>query len=179
MNGKKSTQIRGGLGVFTSRLPLVWPGGTYNNNGVTQGAIQITTAAQMPVFDPNPSVDSQIMNGTVALGPLPGSGRTGGNIDLFAKDFKLPQVFKASFAVDQKLPLGFVLTSEITYNDNMSAVTYENLNIRNSSSNLTGADTRPRYNGNTRVDQSYLGVYLGSNTSEGKAYNVAFTLAKT
>jgi hypothetical protein len=36
VNGKKSTQIRGGLGVFTSRLPLVWPGGTYNNNGVTQ-----------------------------------------------------------------------------------------------------------------------------------------------
>lgn len=178
VNGKKSTQLRGGVGVFTSRLPLVWPGGTYNNNGVTQGAIQITSAAQMPVFDPNPSVDSQIMNGTVALGPLPGSGRTGGNIDLFAKDFKLPQVFKASFAVDQKLPLGFVLTSEITYNDNMSAVTYENLNIANASSSLTGADTRPRYNGNTRVDQSYLGVYLGSNTSEGKAYNVAFTLAK-
>jgi hypothetical protein len=25
----------------------------------------------------------------------------GGNVDLFAKDFKLPQVFKASFAVDQ------------------------------------------------------------------------------
>ena len=177
VNGKKSTQIRGGLGVFTSRLPLVWPGGTYNNNGVTQGAIQITTAAQMPVFNPNPSVDSQL-GPLPATFPRPGSGRTGGNIDLFAKDFKLPQVFKASFAVDQKLPLGFVLTSEITYNDNISAIRYENLNIRNSSSNLTGADTRPRYNGNTRVDNRYLGVYLASNTGEGKAYNVAFTLAK-
>lgn len=178
VNGKKSTQIRGGVGVFTSRLPLVWPGGTYNNNGVTQGAIQITNATQMPVFDPNPSVDSQIMNGNTALGPLPGSGGRGGNIDLFAKDFKLPQVFKASFAVDQKLPLGFVFTSEVTYNDNMSAVTYENLNIRPASSFLTGPDNRPRYNGNNRVDNSYLGIYLGSNTSEGKAYNVAFTLAK-
>jgi hypothetical protein len=59
-------------------------------------------------------------------------------------------VFKAS-AVDQKLPLGFVLTSEITYNDNISAVTYENLNIKASSSNLTGADTRPRYNGNREL----------------------------
>jgi hypothetical protein len=177
VNGKKDTQIRGGVGVFTSRLPLVWPGGTYNNNGVTQGAIQITSASQMPVFNPNPSVDSQLAPLPASF-PRPGSGRTGGNIDLFAKDFKLPQVFKASFAVDQKLPLGFVLTSEITYNDNISAVKYENLNIRNASSNLTGADTRPRYDGNTRVDQSYLGVYLGSNTSEGKAYNVAFTLAK-
>ena len=177
VNGKKSTQIRGGVGVFTSRLPLVWPGGTYNNNGVTQGAIQITSAAQMPVFNPNPSVDSQL-SPLPASFPRPGSGRTGGNIDLFAKDFKLPQVFKASFAVDQKLPLGLVLTSEITYNDNISAVKYEDLNIADASSNLTGADTRPRYNANVRVDQSYLGIYLGSNTSEGKAYNVAFTLTK-
>jgi hypothetical protein len=179
VNGKKSTQIRGGLGVFTSRLPLVWPGGTYNNNGVTQGAISINnaTATPTPIFNPNPSVDSQLAP-LPASYPRPGSGRRGGNIDLFAKDFKLPQVFKASFAVDQKLPLGFVLTSEITYNDNISAVTYENLNIKASSSSLTGADTRPRYNGNTRVDNSYLGVYLGSNTSEGKAYNYAFTLAK-
>jgi hypothetical protein len=177
VNGKKATQIRGGLGVFTSRLPLVWPGGTYNNNGVTQGSIQITTASQMPVFNPNPSVASQIAPLPATI-PRPGSGGRGGNIDLFAKDFKLPQVFKASIAVDQKLPLGFVLTSEITYNDNISAIQYENLNIKASTSSLTGADTRPRYNGASRVDDKYLGIYLGSNTSEGKAYNLAFTLAK-
>ncbi|MBU0941689.1 MAG: TonB-dependent receptor [Bacteroidetes bacterium] len=177
ISGDKTTQIRGGLGVFTSRLPLVWPGGTYNNNGLTQGAIQITSAADMPVFNPDPSVDSQIAP-LPASYPRPGSGRTGGNIDLFAKDFKLPQVFKSSFAVDQKLPLGFVFSSELTYNENISAVKYENLNIGNAVSNLSGPDTRPRYNGNTRVDQSYLGVYLGSNTSVGNSYNVSFTLTK-
>ena len=186
VNGKKSTQIRGGLGVFTSRLPLVWPGGTYNNNGVSQGAIFINASssgvipATMPSFNPNPSVAAQFtgLPNTTQF-PRPGSGRVGGDINLFSKDFQLPQVFKASFGVDQKLPLGFVLSSEITYNDNISAVTYENLNIRAASSNLTGADTRPRYNGrNNRVDPTYEGIYLGSNTSEGKAYNVAFTLAK-
>lgn len=183
VNGKKSTQIRGGLGVFTSRLPLVWPGGTYNNNGVSQGAILINTPssgvipASMPSFNPNPSVASQIAPLPSSF-PRPGSGRVGGDINLFSKDFQLPQVFKASFGVDQKLPLGFVLSSEITYNDNISAVTYENLNIKAASSNLTGADTRPRYNGRSRVDPTYEGIYLGSNTSEGKAYNVAFTLAK-
>ena len=183
VNGKKDTQIRGGVGIFTSRLPLVWPGGTYNNNGITQGAILITTPqsnvkpASMPFFNPNTSVASQIAPLPASF-PRPGSGRTGGDINLFAKDFRLPQVFKASFGVDQKLPLGFVLSSEITYNDNISAVTYENLNIKSASSNLTGADTRPRYNGRSRVDPTYEGIYLGSNTSEGKAYNVAFTLAK-
>ncbi|MFV8269210.1 TonB-dependent receptor [Flavobacterium sp. GT2N3] len=177
LNGKKSTQFRGGLGIFTSRLPLVWPGGTYNNNGVSQGAISITSPVGMPIFNPNPSVASQIAP-LPASYPRPGSGRTGGNVDLFAKNFKLPQIFKASFAVDQKLPLGFVLTSEITYNDNISAITYENLNIKAASTTLTGADTRPRYNGNSRVDPSYLGVYLASNTDEGTAYNLAFTLTK-
>ncbi|TDE31671.1 MULTISPECIES: carboxypeptidase regulatory-like domain-containing protein [Flavobacterium] len=177
LNGKKSTQFRGGLGIFTSRLPLVWPGGTYNNNGVSQGAISITSPTGMPLFNPNPSVASQIAP-LPASYPRPGSGRTGGNVDLFAKNFKLPQVFKASFAVDQKLPLGFVLTSEITYNDNISAIIYENLNIKAASSALTGADTRPRYNGNSRVDPSYLGIYLASNTDEGTAYNLAFTLTK-
>ena len=183
VNGLKSTQLRGGVGVFTSRLPLVWPGGTYNNNGITQGALQINTPssgirpASMPFFNANPSAASQLAPLPASF-PRPGSGRTGGNIDLFAKDFKLPQVFKASFGVDQKLPLGFIFSSEITYNDNISAVTYENLNIKNASSNLTGSDKRPRYNGNSRIDPIYEGIYLGSNTSEGKAYNVAFTLAK-
>jgi hypothetical protein len=42
LNGDRVTQFRGGLGIFTSRLPLVWPGGAYNNNGVSQGAIDIS-----------------------------------------------------------------------------------------------------------------------------------------
>jgi hypothetical protein len=93
LNGKKTTQFRGGVGIFTSRLPLVWPGGTYNNNGVSQGAVSLTVAAQIPVFNPNPSVASQIAPLAASI-PRPGSGGRGGNIDLFAKNFKLPQVLQ-------------------------------------------------------------------------------------
>lgn len=186
VNGDKKTQIRGGLGVFTSRLPLVWPGGAYNNNGVTQGAIDINGATNplMPLFNPNPSVASQIVNQNGAnLGPLPGNpgapGQFGGNIDLFARDFRLPQVFKASLAFDKKLPYGILFSADVTYNDNMSAVTYENLNIQEPTTFLTGADNRPRYNANNRIDNTYQGIYLASNTSEGKAWNTSYTLSKT
>ncbi len=33
------TQVRGGWGIFTSRVPLVWPGGAYNNTGVNRGTV--------------------------------------------------------------------------------------------------------------------------------------------
>jgi hypothetical protein len=48
-------------------------------------------------------------------------------------------VFKASFAVDQKTSR-ICSFWEIIYNDNISAVTYENVNLGNPTSNLTGAD---------------------------------------
>ena len=41
VNGDQSTQVRGGVGIFTSRLPLVWPGGSYTNNGVSIGGVSI------------------------------------------------------------------------------------------------------------------------------------------
>ena len=185
VNSNKKTQIRGGVGVFTSRLPLVWPGGAYNNNGVTQGAIDIsgTSNPLMPNFNPNTSVSSQIINQNgVALGPLPGNpgapGQFAGNIDLFEKNFKLPQVFKASIAVDQKLPFGILFSGDFTYNDNISSVKYENLNIAEPTVFLTGADNRPRYS-TTRIDPTYQGIYLATNTSEGKAWNTSYTLSKT
>jgi hypothetical protein len=184
VNGDKKTQISGGVGIFTSRLPLVWPGGTYNNNGVTQGAIDIngTSNPNMPNFNPNPSVNSQLFNNGVPLGPVPGNvgapGQFGGSIDLFAQDFRLPQVFKASLAVDQRLPAGFTLSADITYNDNISAIAYENLNIVEPTVFLNGADNRPRYNANSRVDNTYQGIYLASNTNEGQAYNTSVTLSK-
>jgi len=34
VNGDKTTQLRGGVGVFTSRVPWVWPGGQFIRNGL-------------------------------------------------------------------------------------------------------------------------------------------------
>ena len=179
VDGDKVTQIRGGVGVFTSRVPLAWPGGSYNNNGMSQNALQFTTTATTPFFNPNTSVDSQLDNNGTPLGPLPGSGKVGGNIDLFAKNFKLPQVLKTSFGFDRKLPGGLVLTAEVIYNNNLNSIQYENLNLKGPQTYLTGsgADNRPRYNG-VLVDNTYQGVYLASNKKAGDAWNTSLTLTK-
>ena len=167
VNGKKKTQIRGGLGIFTSRVPLVWPGGTYTNNGVSTGFIQLT-GSSVPAFNPNPNTQFQ--------NPPQGSGFVGGQVDLFAPDFRLPQVFKTNIAFDQKLPAGFTLSADFIWNDNITAIIYENINIAEPQSFSTGAGSRPIYNFR-KIDNTYSDIYLGSNTGEGSSYNLSGTLS--
>ncbi|WP_350289753.1 carboxypeptidase regulatory-like domain-containing protein [uncultured Croceitalea sp.] len=167
VDGKRSTQIRGGLGVFTSRLPLVWPGGTYNNNGVTGGFN--FEFGQPFVADVNNQFED----------PAPGSGGLGGNIDLVAEDFKLPQVVKYNIAIDQKLPLwGLIASADFLYTDVITDIYYENLNLGGPVGTYQGADNRPFYDRRAEIDDTYGRIILASNTGGGDATNVTFTLRK-
>ncbi len=172
VKGEYKTQIRGGLGVFTSRMPLVWPGAVYNNNGVTGGFL----------FDGSPdfTFNSDVNNQPV--GAQPGTGETGGNIDLFASDLKLPQIMKYNVGVDQKLPWwGLVLNTDFIYQFNIQTIYYENLNIDGPVGTLQGADTRPYYSDSfgDLLDNTYGRIILGSNTSEGYSWNASVGVTKS
>ena len=168
VTGNKSTQIRGGLGIFTSRVPLVWPGAQYSNNGISTGFTELF-GDDVPAFNPNPNTQLQ--------DPPQGSGAVGGQVDLFAKDFRLPQVFKTNIAIDQRLPWDMVFSADFIWNDNVNAVFYENLNLPEPRFFTTGAGSRPNY-GFGRIDSTYPAIYLASNTSAGSSYNVSGTLTK-
>ncbi|UZO82123.1 carboxypeptidase regulatory-like domain-containing protein [Aquimarina sp. ERC-38] len=173
VNGNNTTQLRGGLGIFTSRVPLVWAGGTYNNNGVTQG-VSDNRDFDDPIFF-EPDVNSQPRH------LEPGADELGGQVDLFAPNTRLPQIMKYNLAIDQKLPLwGLIISADLLYQDNITQLQYENLNIRGREQNLdNGPDNRPRYNLFNTIDSRYnSGIFLASNTGEGYSYNAAFTLAK-
>ncbi|SNR17590.1 TonB-dependent receptor [Tenacibaculum jejuense] len=172
VNGDRKTKIRGGIGIFTSRVPLVWPGGAYNNNGVTSGRIdnQSRFGDFIPAF--NPDVNSQFKD------PAPGAGATGGIVDLFAADFMLPQVFKTNIAIDQKLPAGFAISADLILNDNIRAVAYENLNLGDALFTTTGPGGGIPNFGRQRIDNTYQEVLLASNTTEGKSWNFSTTLSK-
>ncbi len=170
----RTTQIRGGLGIFTSRIPLVWPGGSYNNNGITGGFTGgFNLDPSTIVF--NPDVNQQ----PVAVAP--GTGGVAGNIDIFTPDLKLPQVMKYNIAIDQKLPVwGLIASADFLYTDVITNIYYENLNVDGPVGNLVGADNRPFYSDSfgDRLDTTYGRIILGSNTGEGFSYNTSFTLRK-
>jgi len=67
LSGDKSAQLRGGIGLFTSRIPLVWPGGAFNNYGFNVGEVEANNVPfeadvqQQPVgFDDNGNPITQI-----------------------------------------------------------------------------------------------------------------------
>lgn len=168
--GDQTLQLRGGIGIFTSRIPLVWPGGAYNNYGFNVGGIR--TFGQT-VF--NPDVNSQ------APGQIdPASVSPSGQIDLFAEDFKLPQTTKVNLAVDYKLPAGIIATVEGLYTKFNNYVRYQRLDLNPAAfERLSGTpDNRVYSPGNPFLDTDYTGIYLGTNTDKGYSYNLSVVLQK-
>ena len=168
LTGQQKTQLRGGIGIFTSRVPQVWPGGAFNNFGLNIGY----TRSFDNTF--NPDIQSQLP-GDID----PNNVEPSGSIDLFAEDFKIPQVWKANLSLDQKLAWGLILNLDGIFNKTINNVAYQNLNLRPSVQNLSGTpDTRPLYDRGDEIDPTYSRILLGYNTDKGYTYNFTVTLTK-
>jgi len=170
VTGDQSTQVRGGIGLFTSRLPLVWPGGSYTNNGVTVGGV---------IYNGDVEFRSDINNQYTATDFGQSDAIPSGQVDLFTEDFKNPQMLRTSLAVDHKLPWwGLIGTLEGIYTKTINNVTYLNVNQAPSTSTITnGPDQRPYYP-NQRILPQYTRIILGTNTNEGFTYNFTAQLTK-
>jgi hypothetical protein len=172
--GDQTTQLRGGIGLFTSRLPLVWPGGSYTNNGVTVGGV-IYSGTDIPI-NFRPQWDNQYTATDFGQADAIPSGQ----VDLFAKDFKNPQVLRTSLGLDHKLPWwGLVGSVEAIYTKNITNVTYYNVNQKPGYGTTVdnGPDQRPYYP-RQRIDGNYTRIIYGTNTSEGYTYNLTAQITK-
>ncbi|MCW3092710.1 MAG: outer rane receptor for ferrienterochelin and colicin [Ferruginibacter sp.] len=128
--------IRGGLGLFTGRIPLVWPGGIYNNNGVSVGAIT-RNASNAILFKPD--AFGQYTPQDFGLNP---NRDAKGSMNLIAKDFKLNKIFRTSLAADQKLGNNWSTTIELIVSKNLNEINYQNVNIFPNRFQAVGADNR-------------------------------------
>jgi hypothetical protein len=170
INGDQQNQLRGGVGLFTSRLPMVWPGGAYTNNGLLIGsytAYDTYRLSDYPIWDQQPT-------------PPPGGGG-GGQVDLFAENFKFPQVLRANLAYDRKLPWNLVGTIEGIYTKTINNMNYFNVNLAPSTKNMTGNgdDNRKLYSGyGSKIESDYDHIMVGTNTNQGYTYNLTLQVQK-
>ncbi|NJC24715.1 TonB-dependent receptor [Neolewinella antarctica] len=184
--GDQTLQARGGIGIFTSRIPLVWPGGSFNNYGFNISSRRIEDdESDAVVFNPDPN--TQVPGEVNVDNPVPG-----GQIDLFAEDFKLPQTTMFNLAVDYKLPFGLIATVEGLYTKFNNYVRYQRLDLNPAAQRrLTGTpDNRVYYvnidnDDNPETDEIQFldtdydgGIYLGTNTDKGYSYNGSVVLQR-
>ena len=160
--GDRSLKVRGGTGLFAGRLPLVFFTNMPTNSGMAMGSgIASTKYGKDGSITPDAELD-KFKGGLVTnvdkirelLGApatiTPEEGTVPKSISGVDRDFKMPQVWKSSIAIDGQIPVSFPLsfTAEFTYTKKIHDVMLDNYNIKDNSSweTLTGTgDNRHIY----------------------------------
>ncbi len=183
VKGQKSLQVRGGAGIFAGPPPFVWISNQASNNGIQFGSFTKTLANKDSIaFSQSPT----------EYIPAGGQPNASYSTALTDKNFKYPQVLKASLAVDKKFANDFVATIEGTYSKDINAVYFSNINLNESNAfALGGADNRLRYLTSTANSNKYYfagsslsnpnigNAILMSNTSKGYSYTLTGRIQKT
>ncbi|MBL7995044.1 TonB-dependent receptor [bacterium] len=162
MKGDRSTQFRGGTGIFTGRLPFVWIGNVISNPGA----------------NPNLPAQGAAVAGKSSKDDIPTQSF---DLNAMVKDFKWPQVWTTNIAIDHKLPWDLLGTLEFIYSKDINAVYMRNADIAAPVRNL--ADGRPYYGSQTGSNElnpdGGAGIYVIDNSSKGYNYNITAQLKKT
>lgn len=156
-------QLRGGVGVFQGRTPFVWISNNYGNTGVETVALGCTTAACLPVF--NPDVNTQPRNlGTGAVQ----------DISLSDPNFRFPRVLRTTIGYDRELFWGIRGSAEVLWSQTQKDVYYRNVNKQRTAT--SPLDGRPRY---ASIASTIGNAYFLTNTSEGNEQTETIQLNKT
>jgi hypothetical protein len=181
VNGNKKTQIRGGSGLFLSRLPYVLISNQLGNNGVNIGLVNVTgSAATAYPFTLDPT---RYTPKTTDINSLRGY-----NINYGDQDLKFPQIWKSNIAIDQKLGWGVIGTLEAIYNKNINMLHYVDVNLKRPSGTFAGNDKRDIYpaldlSGAAATNARFLNPGIGNafvltNNNVGYSYSLTAKLEK-
>ena len=178
-NDSHKTLIRGGVGIFTGRVPFVWLSNAFTNTGMESKGTTLGGKDK----DKNWLKDAPQL-GTYAKDPMAaansGKGALSPDIVTVANDFKYPQVFRANLAVEQMLPGDVKLTLEGVYSKTMNNVFFENLALTNNGEKVYAipgveASAAPRY---SKGESDYYTIINLRNTNKGYTYALSALLEK-
>ncbi|MEX0987739.1 MAG: carboxypeptidase regulatory-like domain-containing protein [Bacteroidales bacterium] len=184
--GDQSLKLRGGTGLFAGRLPLVFFTNMPTNSGMVQGSYAAVTrydengfvtsadpvlaslAGQPMLTDVDKMIQTLNLQNTIS----PEDGALPRDINAIDPNFKMPQVWKTSLAVDYEFPASFPLsiTLEGIYTKTINGVMLKNYNIEqpdNTWQQFNGPDDRYIYPASADITYSSRNAYVLSNNSEG------------
>ena len=192
--GDKSLKVRGGTGLFSGRLPLVFFTNMPSNGGMVQYQAQINAknaqkmGFSMDTFKGGLVTNSEgkattqaLLDKLIGLGypktVTPDDGTVPSSISAVDPNFKMPQVWKTSLAIDYAFPTSFLftITAEGIFNKTINGVSISDWSIRpvESFARFNGADARPIYPDGFR---SGTKAFVLENTPYGYGYSANLTL---
>lgn len=178
---ERSTQLRGGIGLFQGDAPSVWVGNAYSNTGLNS-----VVFGTYNTYRPDLPFTTDGLNQ-----PTPGAANTGTQTPaLIGKDFELPSVWKANLAFEHELPWhGVIGSAELLLTEVNSGLYYSDLNL--GPGFVSPVDGRKLYyrpdatgrawtSGDARFgrDARFGNVYLIDNTEQGRSQQFTVSLNK-
>lgn len=190
----KSLKVRGGTGLFSGNLPLVFFTNMPTNGGMVQYQAQINAeSAVKKGFSMNEFAGGLVTdaNGKATIAALynklaslgypttisPEDGTIPSAIAAIDSKFKMPQVWKASLAVDYAFPTSFPLSATVEgiFNKTINGVAISDWSVPSVAgfARFNGADNRPIYPDGYRNGTK---AFVLENTSRGYGWSSNITL---
>ena len=184
----KSLILRGGTGLFSGRLPLVFFTNMPTNSGMVQYQAQLnaknTDMSQFAgglVTKDGKATTAALYDKLISMGYpstiSPDEGTVPSSISAVDPKFKMPQVWKTSLALDYNFPTSFPfsISAEGIFNKTVNAVTISDWSMMpvNGFARWNGADNRPIYPTSFRTGTK---AFVLENTHKGYGYSANVTL---
>ena len=195
--GDNSLKFRGGTGLFSGRLPLVFFTNMPTNSGMVQYQAKLNATGKnggvktdMNQFAGGLLMREELLNKLISMGYpnkiSPEDGTVPAEISAVDPKFKMPQVWKTSFAIDYNFPTSFPfsISAEGIFNKTVNGVVLRDWSVLpvDGFTRLNGADNRPLYQNfkqTYEVDgktKNMPAAYVLENTNKGYGYSASFTV---
>ena len=191
--GDNSLKVRGGTGLFSGRLPLVFFTNMPTNSGMVQYQAKLNEGnADMSQFAGGILKREDLLNKLVSMGYpntiSPEDGTVPSEISAVDPKFKMPQVWKTSVALDYSFPTSFPfsISAEGIFNKTVNGVVIRDWSVLpvDGFTRLNGVDNRPIYQ---EFKQTYFNeakgkvenlpaAYVLENTNRGYGYSASVTI---
>ena len=196
--GDNSLKFRGGTGLFSGRLPLVFFTNMPTNSGMVQYQAKLNgtganggTLTDMSVFEGGLLKREELLKKLLELGYpnsiSPEDGTVPSEISAVDPKFKMPQVWKTSLAIDYNFPTSFPfsISAEGIFNKTVNGVILRDWSVKSADgfARFNGADNRPVFQDYKQTYVNEKGkvanmpaAYVLENTNRGYGYSATVTM---
>ncbi len=171
--GNSKYILRGGVGLFTGRIPFVWFSNNYSNTGVQLTSINVNGSAKTAELGLGVILDPA---GQAANEAKVAAGAGTQTINVMDPNFKIAQNFRADLGFDFDL-LGIDWTVEGIFSKNINDVLYKQMAYDKNGKTLGETyasldyDNRPMF-ARTTGGTAFANIYELTNTNKGYSYNL-------